>query len=328
MVKENFPKEKNRKPDPHKPVLEAHQPVLLNEAIESLNIHPDGIYIDGTFGRGGHAKAILDQLSNEGKLIAIDQDPDAIKIGQKQFGEDARFDIVHASFADIEKIASELKIIEKVDGILLDLGVSSPQLDDATRGFSFMRDGPLDMRMDNTQGESAADWINRADEKDIIFVLKKYGEERFAKRIANAIVNKRQEQTFTTTKQLADIVVQAIPRHEKHKHPATRSFQAIRIYINRELEALQDFLEQSLEVLKEGGRVAIITFHSLEDRIVKEFIVKKERDENYPADFPIQQDQLKPRIKKLGKAIKPTEKEIGENVRARSAKLRVMEKLR
>lgn len=309
-------------------MINEHQPVLLNEAMKGLNIKPNGIYIDGTFGRGGHAKAILDQLSNEGRLIAIDQDPEAITIGLKRFGDDSRFKIVHASFAAVEKIANTLDLIEKVDGILLDLGVSSPQLDDATRGFSFTREGPLDMRMDNTQGESAADWINHAAEKEISFVLKTYGEESFSKRIANAIVNARQVKAITTTKELAAIIAKAIPKHEKHKHPATRSFQAIRIFINRELEALQLFLEQSLTVLKIGGRIAIITFHSLEDRIVKEFIVKKERDETFPADFPVRQKELKPRIKKIGKALKPNEKEIEENVRARSAKLRVMEKLR
>lgn len=309
-------------------MINEHQPVLLNEVMKGLNIKPNGIYIDGTFGRGGHAKAILDQLSNEGRLIAIDQDPEAITIGLKRFGDDSRFKIVHASFAAVEKIANTLDLIAKVDGILLDLGVSSPQLDDATRGFSFMREGPLDMRMDNTQGESAADWINHAAEKEISFVLKTYGEESFSKRIANAIVNARQVKAITTTKELAAIIAKAIPKHEKHKHPATRSFQAIRIFINRELEALQLFLEQSLTVLKIGGRIAIITFHSLEDRLVKEFIVKQERDEAFPADFPVRQEELKPRIKKIGKAVKPSDEEIGKNVRARSAKLRVMEKLR
>ncbi len=309
-------------------MAEKHQPVLLNEAIKALNIRPNGIYIDGTFGRGGHAKAILDQLSNEGQLIAIDQDPDAVKIGHKQFGKDPRFKMVYASFAEIKKLAKELDVIEEIDGIFLDLGVSSPQLDDASRGFSFMRDGPVDMRMNNLQGESAAEWLSDATEKDIIYVLKKYGEERFAKRIAHAIVKNRQTQAITTTKQLADIITQAIPRREKHKHPATRSFQAIRIFINRELEVLEVFLEKSLEVLKTGGRLAIITFHSLEDRIVKDFSYNKERDENFPVDFPVKQEELKPRIKKIGKAIKPSEEEIEGNVRARSAKLRVMEKLR
>lgn len=305
----------------------SHQPVLLKEAIEGLNITQDGLYIDGTFGRGGHAKAILEKLSDRGRLIAIDKDPEAVKVAQKKFGSDHRFEIEHASLAEILNIAKRHDIAGKVDGILLDLGVSSPQLEDAARGFSFMREGPLDMRMDNSQGVSAADWIKRATEKEIVFVLKELGEERFAKRVARAIVEMRAQSDFTTTKQLAEVITKAVPVREKYKHPATRSFQAIRIFINRELEELQACLEHSLEVLNVGGRLAVITFHSLEDRIVKQFVRKNERDTRYPADFPIKQAELKARLKKCGKAIKPASQEVNENVRARSATLRIVEKI-
>ncbi len=304
-----------------------HQPVLLDEVIEWLNINPDGLYVDGTFGRGGHTRAILKHLSPQGRVIAIDQDSEAITYAKEQLGGDERLILKQGSFADLMKITTALNMQGIVDGILLDLGVSSPQLDDARRGFSFLRDGPLDMRMDATQGQTAAEWIQRVDEKTLAFVLKEYGEERFAKHLARVIVREREKEDITTTKQLADLIEKSMPRKERYKHAATRSFQAIRIFINRELEVLESCLAQSLEVLKIGGRLVVISFHSLEDRIVKQFIQQYERDNRLPADFPVREETLKPRLKRISKAIKAGEKEVSENIRARSATLRIAEKL-
>ena len=244
-----------------------HITVLLHEAVEGLAIKPDGIYVDGTFGRGGHSRLILQQLGPNGRLIAIDRDPQAIAEAAKI--QDPRFEIVHGPFSGIASYLDERGLLGKVDGFLLDLGVSSPQLDDAERGFSFMKDGPLDMRMDPTSGQSAAEWLARADVDDIAWVLKTFGEERFAKKIGRAIVHDRVEKPFTRTRQLAELIARLIPNKEKNKHPATRSFQAIRIYINSELEEVERAMEGALTVLAPAGRLAIISFHSLEDRLVK-----------------------------------------------------------
>lgn len=304
-----------------------HTPVLLQETIEGLNIKPSGIYIDGTFGRGGHAKLILEKLSADGQLIVIDKDPAAIAAAKKMLEKDARCSIYHGSFNEIDKITKQLNIAEKVNGVLLDLGVSSPQLEDETRGFSFLRDGPLDMRMNLTHGIDAATWINQVSETVLTQVLKEYGEEKFARRIANAITKARNSTPIKTTKQLADIIAKANPTREKHKHPATRSFQAIRIFINQELEELQSCLDKTLDILAIGGRLVAISFHSLEDRIVKRFIQKHTTGDYFPIDMPIKHKNLKPRLKKIGRVIKPTNEEININPRARSAKLRIAEKL-
>ncbi|MES9959895.1 MAG: 16S rRNA (cytosine(1402)-N(4))-methyltransferase RsmH [Sedimenticola sp.] len=307
--------------------MKEHLPVLFHEALEALSITPSGVYMDGTFGRGGHSGAILEALGPEGRLIAVDKDPDAVAAAEVAFGGDRRFVIEQGSFAMLERFAEKHQVVGKVDGLLLDLGVSSPQLDRPERGFSFLSDGPLDMRMDNSAGPSAAEWLAGAEAEDIAQVLKAYGEERYAKRIARAIVAARQECAITTTRQLAEIVAAANPSHEKGKHPATRSFQAIRIYINRELDDLSDCLEQSLDVLAPGGRLAVISFHSLEDRIVKRFMRDGERGEQFPPGLPVTQDQLKPKLKRIGKAIKPSAGEVADNPRARSSVLRVAERM-
>jgi 16S rRNA (cytosine1402-N4)-methyltransferase len=303
-----------------------HEAVLLKEAVDGLAIREDGFYIDGTFGRGGHSREILARLGDRGRLLAIDKDPEALKVGEAIKAQDSRFDIVQASFADIADILLERKL-GKVDGILLDLGVSSPQLDQAERGFSFLRDGQLDMRMNPGSGQSAAQWLAVASEGDIARVLKEYGEERYAKRIAGAIVEIRSELAITTTTQLAKIIAEAHPAWERGKHPATKSFQAIRIFINRELDDLVLLLEQLLDILVVGGRVAIISFHSLEDRLVKRFIKKHVRGDELPARVPVMDSELNRRLKSVGKAVRASAEEIEHNVRSRSAILRVAEKI-
>lgn len=306
-----------------------HQSVLLNESIGALAIKPDGIYIDGTFGRGGHSQEILKHLNEQGRLIAIDKDPAAVEYAQDNFGLDTRFQIVHASFASIKDCAIKLGVLGVVNGILLDLGVSSPQLDNPERGFSFMQQGPLDMRMDLTQAISAANFINEAEADEMAFVFRTYGEERFAGRIARAIVELRKEKPITSTLQLAEIVKEANPKWEKHKHPATRVFQAIRIHVNQELNELSLCLDQCLEVLASSGRLAVISFHSLEDRIVKQFMRDKEKGDtlNPPPEVPIKHQDVKKLFRRVGKAVKPAEEEVKVNVRARSAVLRIGEKL-
>ncbi|MCW9025247.1 MAG: 16S rRNA (cytosine(1402)-N(4))-methyltransferase RsmH [Gammaproteobacteria bacterium] len=306
---------------------QAHRPVLLKEAIEALNIRPDGYYIDGTFGRGGHSSAILAQLGEEGKLLALDKDPQAITEANNIFVNEPRFSIRQDSFAMMDTHVAELGWMGKVDGILLDLGVSSPQLDDAQRGFSFQQEGPLDMRMDPEQGQSAAEWIATAKEKDIARVLKEYGEERFAKRIAGAIVKARAVKAITTTKQLATIVAEANPAWEKNKDPATRSFQAIRIYINRELVDLEDCFTKVLEILKPGGRLVVISFHSLEDRRVKHFMRDMAKGDDFPPDLPVMQSQLKPSMNLIGKAVRAGKDEVAANPRSRSAIMRTAERM-
>lgn len=304
-----------------------HMPVLLTETISALAIQADGFYVDGTFGRGGHSRAILAQLSDKGRLLGLDRDPDAIKAGNKLAEQDARFAITHCPFSELEKAVHGRLWQGKVNGILLDIGVSSPQLDEAERGFSFMKDGQLDMRMNPQAGISAAEWLATAQMEEIASVLKNLGEERYGKRIARAIVEARDIAPITTTKQLAELVDKASPSREKHKHPATRTFQAIRIYINNELEELKVALEQAVEVLAIGGRLAVISFHSLEDRIVKRFFREQAKGDDLPSHFPITADQLNPRLKIIGKAIKASEHEVLANPRARSAVLRVAEKL-
>ena len=310
-----------------------HSTVLLHETVEGLALKENGIYIDGTFGRGGHSRLILSKLSANGRLIAIDRDPKAVVEAQKI--QDSRFHIEHSAFSDILPICEKLNLVGKIDGILLDLGVSSPQLDDAARGFSFMKDGPLDMRMDNSQGLSAAEWLQRVSEQDLAWVLKTFGEERFAKKIAKAIVdyNKSAVQNggecLTRTLQLAELIAQTVPFKDKHKHPATRSFQAIRIFINAELDELEKVLASALAVLAPGGRLSIISFHSLEDRMVKHFMRKQSQGEAIPKGLPLREDQIQrnQRLKVIGKAIMPSEDEIAQNPRARSAVLRIAERL-
>ncbi|KTD16448.1 16S rRNA (cytosine(1402)-N(4))-methyltransferase RsmH [Legionella jordanis] len=304
-----------------------HQSVLLHEALEGLAIQSGGIYIDGTFGRGGHSRAILQHLSGTGQLFAIDKDPEAIVYAQKHFADDKRFHIYHGSFADLADLAKSANIMGKVNGILLDLGVSSPQLDNPERGFSFSQQGPLDMRMNLEQEMNAAQFINEADADEMSSIFREYGEERFAGRIARAIVAARNINPIETTAELAEIIKQANPKWEKHKHPATRVFQAIRIHVNRELEDLNICLQASVDVLAPGGRLAVISFHSLEDRIVKQFMRDKEQGERLPANIPVRYEDIKTNFKRIGKAIKAGPQEVKENIRARSAVLRVGEKI-
>lgn len=304
-----------------------HTTVLLDEAVNGLNIREDGIYIDGTFGRGGHSRLILSQLGEKGKLIAIDRDPQAIAAAAEI--TDPRFSIIHGPFSALAEYVSERELVGKIDGILLDLGVSSPQLDDAERGFSFMRDGPLDMRMDPSRGHSAAEWLLHAEEADIAFVLKTYGEERFAKRIARAIVERNREQPMTRTRELAEVISVAMPVKDKFKHPATRSFQAIRIWINSELEEIDIALKGAVEVLAPQGRLSVISFHSLEDRLVKRFMRDQSRGPQVPPGIPMTEHQLRAlggrELKLLGK-MSPGDAEVSDNPRARSSVLRIAEK--
>ncbi|GAB5379118.1 MAG: 16S rRNA (cytosine(1402)-N(4))-methyltransferase RsmH [Aliiglaciecola sp.] len=305
-----------------------HKSVLLDESIDALAIQPDGIYIDATFGRGGHSAHILDKLGQNGKLIALDRDPQAIEAAQR-FSSDPRFQIEHTAFSHIDEVAQKYGLAGKVNGVLMDLGVSSPQLDDAQRGFSFMREGPLDMRMDTTKGISAAQWLQTADQDDISQVIKEYGEEKFGKRIAHAIVTTREESPLTTTLQLAKLIDEAVPVKDKYKHPATRAFQGIRIYINSELDEVRTGLKGALSCLASGGRLAVISFHSLEDRLVKRFMREQSRGMQVPARMAITQAEIDATraMKLVGKAIKPSSSETSDNPRARSSVLRVAEKL-
>ena len=305
----------------------SHNPVLLTECIEALNIKPSGLYIDGTFGRGGHSQAILDCLSEQGRLIAFDKDPAAIVTAQNRFANDPRFNIVHCSFARLQETLKAENKCGAVDGILLDLGVSSPQLDDPERGFSFQQSGLLDMRMNPHEGSSAEQWINSAKETDIASVLYEYGEERYSRRIARAIVRARTEAPIKDTRQLAEIIKQAHPRWEKKKHPATRSFQGIRIFINNELADLEKGLQQSYNCLNTKGRLAVISFHSLEDRKVKQFFRLMAQGESLPPDLPVTEEAIKRQLKIIGTKQKAGKQELAVNPRARSAVLRVAEKL-
>ncbi|KGK42037.1 16S rRNA methyltransferase [Nitrincola sp. A-D6] len=305
----------------------SHITVLLEEAVAALVTDPDGFYIDGTFGRGGHSARILSSLSDQGRLLAIDKDPLAVAEGQRRFGDDPRFCIEHGSFSELATMVAARDMNDQVTGILLDLGVSSPQLDDPSRGFSFQQDGPLDMRMNTSAGDSAAEWINRATEAEIADVLFHYGEERFSRRMAKAVVAERAVSPITTTARLASIITAANPRWEKGKNPATRAFQGIRIHINRELEEIETCLDQSVDVLAAEGRLVVISFHSLEDRIVKRFIRKHVKgDEHLPAGLPFTQSMLNQRLRSVGKAVKASAGEVDANPRARSAVMRVAEK--
>lgn len=304
----------------------AHITVLLDGAIEALLVDVDGFYVDGTFGRGGHSGLLLEKLSPKGRLLAIDKDEDACAVGREMFADDPRFEMVQGSFADLESLLRDRGQEGRVSGVLLDLGVSSPQLDNPERGFSFMRDGPLDMRMDTSSGLSAAEWIAKAEESEIAKVIKEYGEEKFARRMARAIVEARQRSPITRTAELADIIAAANPAWEKGKHPATRAFQAIRIFLNRELDDLRSLLDSVVDLLAVGGRLVVISFHSLEDRIVKRFI-RAHAHPVVPRGLPIPESQLVRRLRGVGKAVKASDREVDENPRARSAVMRIAEKL-
>jgi len=306
-----------------------HNPVLLNESLDALNIKDDGCYVDGTFGRGGHSAAIRERLSAGGHLYAIDQDEDAIASVKQNPIFETQFTLVKTNFGDLASFAEANDIVGKIDGLLIDLGVSSPQLDDAQRGFSFMKDGPLDMRMSKDNKQDATQWLAEASEREIAQVLWQYGEEKFSRQIAKAIVEKRKEEAVDTTFKLVDIIKEAMPFIDRNKHPATRSFQAIRIFINRELDVLKDCLEQSMDVLAVGGRLAVISFHSLEDRIVKRFMKNAAKQDNLPKGLPVTEAQRgTAKLKIIGKAIKAGKTELSENTRSRSAVLRVAEVMR
>ena len=301
-----------------------HYSVLLKESVEALNIRPDGVYVDGTFGRGGHSRRILDQLGEKGRLIAFDKDPQAIEYAQSNFS-DSRFYIHHGSFTEMAAVISQLGI-DGVDGILLDLGVSSPQLDEAARGFSFMRDGPLDMRMDTTSGLSAAQWLADAAHGEMASVFRRYGEEKFSGPIASGIIRVREREAITTTAQLAKVIEDSTPKKDRNKHPATRVFQAIRIFINNELGDVEDVLEQSVDLLKLDGRLVVISFHSLEDRIAKHFIRDKSKGKPIPKGVPVMGDAELGPLAIKSKAVKASVDEINENARSRSAVMRVASK--
>ncbi len=301
-----------------------HLPVLASEAIGALAINPDGVYVDGTFGRGGHSRLMLEKLSDRGRLIALDRDPAAIEAGRAIV--DARLTLVRAPFSRLAEVLDELGV-DKVDGILLDIGVSSPQLDEAGRGFSFRLEGPLDMRMDPDSGISAADWVAQAEEDEMVEVIRRYGEERFARQIAHAIAAARKISPIRTTSELAQIVAGAVRKREPGQHPATRTFQAIRIFLNRELEELEAVLPVCVQRLKPGGRLAVISFHSLEDRIVKRFMRDEERGPELPRGLPVRAADIAPgRLKRVGKAMRASGEETDMNPRARSAVLRAAER--
>ena len=306
-----------------------HVPVLLGPVLEGLNIRENGVYVDGTFGRGGHSSAILGLLGDNGRLIAIDRDPQAIASAPRALTEDSRFELIRSEIADLEKTMGSRDLSGNVDGLLLDLGVSSPQLDEASRGFSFLRDGPLDMRMDPEKGVAAGDWLASVEEQELRRILKQYGEEAHARRVARAIIVMRENTPIVRTTQLAEVVAAAVPAKTrgKRRHPATKTFQAIRIVINDELSQLEAALEQSLRVLKKGGRLCVISFHSLEDRIVKRFVRDHSREPEQYRGMPNIPVEFIPPLKTIGKLITATDEEIAGNVRARSARLRIAERV-
>lgn len=309
-------------------IFHHHVPVLLKESVQGIVTVPDGIYVDATFGRGSHSQAILACLNASGRLIAFDKDPEAIAYAQQHFAKEPRFQIIHGSFTQLKEVLERCNVFGHLSGILFDLGVSSPQLDNPDRGFSFMRSGKLDMRMDTTRGIDALTWLQTVDEKTLAQVLFEFGEEKFARRIAQAIVKARTIAPITTTKELAEIISATVPRGKKpgEKHPATRSFQAIRILINEELTDLRQVLIQALDSLKIGGRLGVISFHSLEDRIVKQFIKQHEHGTELPPGLPVKGERFSARLRSV-KPIKADLKQIKENPRARSAILRIAEKL-
>ena len=307
--------------------LNIHLPVMVEATVDNWFSNPDGIYIDGTFGRGGHSKKLLEKLSDKAQLLVIDRDPDAIIAAKKLATQYKQVSIEQSNFSNMFDLVKKRNWVGKVDGILLDLGVSSPQLDCESRGFSFSRDGILDMRMDPNNGQSAAEWIAVATQNEIQKVLRDYGEERFAKRIASSIIKYREKDSIKTTKQLAEIIINAIPFKDKKKHPATKSFQAIRIFINKELDSLLNFLEGGLDILLRGGRLVFISFHSLEDRIVKRYIRNKVTGENIPSSIPILDKDINKQMKVIINGKKACQNELKLNPRARSAILRVAERL-
>jgi 16S rRNA (cytosine1402-N4)-methyltransferase len=307
--------------------FESHVPVLLDAVLEGLNIQPQGCYIDGTFGRGGHSREILKRLDSNGRLLAIDRDPAAIAAAQPLTQLEPRFEIVKGEISDIRQIALERNLLGKVDGLLFDLGVSSPQLDDAARGFSFQFDGPLDMRMDPTSGISAADWLAAVDERTLKRVLAQFGEERSAGRYAKAIVAARTRKPIRRTAELAKIVADAAPKGPRRKHPATKTFQAIRIQVNDELGQIRSALAACVEVLRKGGRLCVISFHSLEDRIVKRFMRQASREAEAWRGMPTMPQSARPPLRIIGRAIAATDVEIAANVRSRSARLRIAERI-
>ena len=304
-----------------------HIPVLLNEAITGLNIKKNGIYIDGTFGRGGHSKEILKALDEKGHLFAIDRDLQAIDEIDSEFENDLRFELIKDEMSELKNIVKEKSLSGKIDGVIFDLGVSSPQLDQASRGFSFQKDGPLDMRMDTTKGITAAEWLSSVSEDDLRKVLFQYGEEKFSSRIARNIIKNRNTASLNSTFDLVNIITQALPKMYFKKHPATKTFQAIRIYINDELSQLESALNASLELLRSGGRLCVISFHSLEDRIVKRFIKNASLESRQYRGLPDVPVEFQPKLKIIGKAVRASIAEIGMNVRSRSAVLRIAERI-
>jgi 16S rRNA (cytosine1402-N4)-methyltransferase len=308
-----------------------HMPVLLDEVLAALDVRADGRYLDATFGRGGHSAAILERTGTEGRVVAIDRDPEAIRAGRARFAADilslGRLTLVNSPFSRLSAVAAEMGLTGRFDGVLLDLGVSSPQLDDAARGFSFMHDGPLDMRMDNAAGFSAADFIAKVPEHELARVIRDYGEEKFAKRIARAIVEARRESPITRTAQLAHVIARAVPTREPGKHPATRTFQAIRIHVNDELGEIQAALDGTLAALAPEGRLCVISFHSLEDAIVKRFMQKHSQEDPIYAGLPDIPAHARPKLRRISRAVHPTEQEIAANPRARSAVMRVAQRV-
>ncbi|MEQ1580038.1 MAG: 16S rRNA (cytosine(1402)-N(4))-methyltransferase RsmH [Steroidobacteraceae bacterium] len=307
--------------------MEPHAPVLLDEALEGLNVQPEGRYLDATFGRGGHTAAVLAKLGPAGAVVAFDRDPEAIRAGRERFGAEPRLTLIRGPFGRLTELLAAAGQAPGFDGMLFDLGVSSPQLDNAARGFSFLHDGPLDMRMDNETGITAAAWLARAPEHEIATIIREYGEERFARRIASAIVSARRTEPLTRTTQLARVVAEAVPAWEPGKHPATRTFQAIRIHVNAELAEIDTALAQSVDLLNPRGRLCVISFHSLEDGRVKRFMQRQSQEDPVYAGLPEVPLHARPRLRRVGKAVHPQDQEIRRNPRARSAILRIAERL-
>jgi 16S rRNA (cytosine1402-N4)-methyltransferase len=304
-----------------------HAPVLLTEALAALQVSKEGWYLDATFGRGGHSGQILQALGVSGRLLALDRDPTAIALGCESYAGESRLQLVQCAFADLTQALHAAGMAQGLDGALFDLGVSSPQLDDAARGFSFMHDGPLDMRMDNSTGVTAASWLAKVSEHELLRVISEYGEERFARRIASAIVQQRSQQQINTTAELAQLISAAVPTREPGKHPATRTFQAIRIAVNAELQQLDQALQQVLMQLKPGGRLCVISFHSLEDQRVKKFMQQHSQDDPLFAGLPVVPPERRAMLKRIGKAIHASDAEVRRNPRARSAILRVAQRV-
>lgn len=307
-------------------MTDPHQTVLLEEAVSALVTNPSGIYVDCTYGRGGHSQAIVNALEADGRLLVVDRDKTAIDHAEAKFKDDPRVWVEHGAFSQLVEFTQKHHL-EGLDGVLIDLGVSSPQLDDGERGFSFQQSGPLDMRMNQTEGQTAEEWLGVASQDEIIDVLKRYGEERFARRIARRIVETRAASPIDTTRKLVEICERSIPRKEKHKHPATRTFQAIRIQVNHELDELETCLHDVMELLNSGGRFVVISFHSLEDRIVKHFFRRMEKGDELPSRLPIRDVELNRRVKVIGKPVRASEDEIERNRRSRSSIMRIAEKL-